>query len=431
MTHTDFGHTRAALFRDPDFRWIASGSIVSALGDQFTGIALPWLVLKMTGDTLALGMVLLTMNLPRVLLMMIGGASADRYSPRRVLLISQGFNAALLAILGTCAFTGNLSMWMAYALALGIGFATAFAIPSWSSLTARVLGPERLPVANSVLMSASQIAQFSGPLLAGLLIALFGDGGSGAPGNTRGIGAAFLFDAASFAFCIVTLSRVKGGNDAQAAGHSNMLKVAADGMRYFWSERSLRTFSLYAVTIAFFAIGPIQTAMPVLAQQFANSSMAYGFLSSAFGIGGVAGMFLFGLRPHFRIRNIGTTMLLVDLTIGLLLLPMAKIGAIWQGAFILLGAGMLGGFVQVMAITWMQQRVAPAMIGRAMSVFMFLMQGSLLVSVTFSGWLMRGIPASTLYFCSGIALIATVLTAMLFSSMRTITDYQSSAEPQP
>ncbi|MBT9442655.1 MAG: hypothetical protein IV087_12350, partial [Acidovorax sp.] len=49
---------RAALFKDPNFRWMTSGSFLSMLGDQFTLIALPWLVLQMTGDTLVLGTVL-------------------------------------------------------------------------------------------------------------------------------------------------------------------------------------------------------------------------------------------------------------------------------------------------------------------------------------------------------------------------------------
>jgi hypothetical protein len=65
---------RSTLLRDRNFRWLLSGGIVSGLGDQFTMIALPWLVLTMTGDPLALGLVIATMSVPRALFMLVGDA---------------------------------------------------------------------------------------------------------------------------------------------------------------------------------------------------------------------------------------------------------------------------------------------------------------------------------------------------------------------
>ena len=67
MSEKPTGNARAALFQDRNFRWLLSGSILSMLGDQFTLIALPWLVLKMTGDTLMLGAVLAVISVPRAL----------------------------------------------------------------------------------------------------------------------------------------------------------------------------------------------------------------------------------------------------------------------------------------------------------------------------------------------------------------------------
>ena len=85
--------------RDKNFVWLMAGSIVSMLGDQFTLVALPWLVLRMTGDTLVLGTVLGLMSLPRALFILIGGAVVDRYSPKKVLMVTKYINAALLAAL--------------------------------------------------------------------------------------------------------------------------------------------------------------------------------------------------------------------------------------------------------------------------------------------------------------------------------------------
>ncbi|UUZ55217.1 hypothetical protein LP419_05190 [Massilia sp. H-1] len=80
------------------------GGLISALGDQFTLIALPWLVLTTTGDALTLGLVIALMSVPRALFILVGGALVDRYSPKSVLMLSKFANALLLAILTVLVF---------------------------------------------------------------------------------------------------------------------------------------------------------------------------------------------------------------------------------------------------------------------------------------------------------------------------------------
>src|SRR5215468_5554311 len=71
-----------------NFRLLWIGEGISLLGDQFYLIALPWLVLQLTGSALALGTVLALASIPRALFMLIGGAFVDRYSPRSVMFAS-------------------------------------------------------------------------------------------------------------------------------------------------------------------------------------------------------------------------------------------------------------------------------------------------------------------------------------------------------
>src|SRR5476649_1224610 len=138
---TDVKLQRAALMRNPNFRWLLGGGVVSMLGDQLTMIALPWLVLKLTGDPLALGLVIALMSIPRAVFILIGGALVDRYSPKRVLMLSKYANAALLALLTllvlnhqptltlalseslslTVDMTPHLTLMIIYALAFCIG----------------------------------------------------------------------------------------------------------------------------------------------------------------------------------------------------------------------------------------------------------------------------------------------------------------------
>src|SRR5690348_14581222 len=113
-----------------DFKLLFFGSTVSALGDQFTLVALPWLVLKLTGNPAALGLVLAAMALPRAVFMLIGGAVVDRMSPRRVLLVSRAVNAAFIALLAVLVVMGAIQMWLVYVVALGVGISTAFVYPA-------------------------------------------------------------------------------------------------------------------------------------------------------------------------------------------------------------------------------------------------------------------------------------------------------------
>ena len=170
---------RNALMRDKNFVWLMAGAIISMLGDQFTLVALPWLVLRMTGDTLVLGTVLGLMSLPRAAFILIGGAVVDRYSPKKVLMITKYINAVLLAVLAVLVLTGGLTLWTVYVLAFAIGLATAFSIPSATSMLPHVMQRAQLPAANGVMMGLRQLSMFLGPLLAGLLIVLFGDGPTG------------------------------------------------------------------------------------------------------------------------------------------------------------------------------------------------------------------------------------------------------------
>jgi MFS family permease len=188
---------RAELMRDSNFRWMMSGGAISMLGDQFTLIALPWLVLQMTHDALALGLVIAVMGVPRAIFILIGGALVDRYSPKRVLMLTKYANAALLGLLSALVLSHQITMPLVYALALGIGLASAFSIPSGSSMLPNVVAPHHLQMANGLMMSMRVLTALAGPLLAGALIAFSGhDRAAGATvADTRGLGVAFALDA--------------------------------------------------------------------------------------------------------------------------------------------------------------------------------------------------------------------------------------------
>lgn len=423
---------RGALLKNPNFRWMAGGSFLSMLGDQFTLIALPWLVLQMTGDTLVLGTVLALISIPRALFILIGGALVDRHSPKQVLMITKYINLVLLATLAGLVLAGTLTLWMVYALSLGIGLATAFSIPAGTAMMPYVVVRSQLQAANGISLGLRQLTMFLGPLLAGLLIALFGagdaaQGASEAPAhaNATGIGLAFALDALSFALSAWTLSKVQTHSSAllPAAAPQAVLSSVAQGLAHFWRDSELRTCFLYWSAIALFIMGPIHIAIPVLASSTPQlGAAAFGMMLGAHGAGTLLGMVVSGMVPRLRIGSLGMTILALDAIIGALFVPMGLITAIWQGAVLMLVIGLLGGFMQVSVFTWIQQRVPPALLGRAMSLFMFIFMGLAPISAAVTGWVMKSITLTQLFAASGGALLVVAALALALTPMRRVTD---------
>jgi len=182
--------SRATLLRDRNFTWLMSGGAISALGDQFTLIALPWLVLKLTGDPVLLGLAVALMGIPRAILILFGGALVDRHSPKRILMLTKHVNTVLLAVLAALVYTGHAHLPVVLALALGLSLASAFGIPAGTSMLPHAVAPQHLQAANGMMMALRQVTMLAGPLLAGLLFALAGDG-SGGPRHMRGLAFAF------------------------------------------------------------------------------------------------------------------------------------------------------------------------------------------------------------------------------------------------
>jgi len=406
------------LFGDRNFRWLIGGGAISMLGDQFTLIALPWLVLKLTGDTLILGLVLAVMSVPRAVFILIGGAVTDRHAPKRILMATKYANLILIGMLAVLVLSGQLGLWMLFGLGFAIGLASAFSIPSGSAIMPQMIAPAQLQAANGILMALRQITLLLGPLLAGLLIALFGDrvGAS----DTRGIGLAFLVDAASFGISAWTLTKVTVLTEPPHNDDAMLAAVLA-GLRHFWNDHSLRTLCLYFCATAFFIGGPAQVALPVLAlTRLGDGAAGYGSLMAAHGAGTLVGMIVSGLRPTWRAGSLGLTILLADGVAGLLLMPMGRVAGLWQGAALLLPLGLLTGFMQVTVFTWMQRRVPPALLGRAMSLFMFIFLGVAPLSAGITGWLLRGLTLGQVFAGSGAMLILIVLLALTSPRIRSI-----------
>jgi len=389
--------------------WIGEG--ISVLGDHFFMIALPWLVLKLTGDPLAMGTVLALSAIPRALFMLIGGALTDRFSPRTLMLASNAARFVLVSLLAGLVLTNSIEMWMLYTLAVFFGIADAFFYPAQSSMTPQLVKKDHLQVANSLIQGTMMLTMLVGPALAGLLIATLGDGHSELA-NMQGIAAAFGLDALTFLVSLITLVFIKVPQNESTETSENILESIRFGLNFVWNDRPLRAFFFVVAAITFFFNGPFNIGIPLLADtRFPEGAVAYGMILSTWGAGSLIGMVLAGVLPRPNPKRTGTVLLILVSVMGIGLAFLGVSTSMIFASTIGLVLGSVDGYINVFFVTWVQSRAPKALIGRLMSLLMFSSIGLLPVSMALSGALGR-VDVTLLFTVSGsiVALLGLVMT---------------------
>lgn len=417
------GSSFSAILRGRDFRLLWAGEAVSLLGDQFYMIALPWLVLQLTGDALAVGAILALGGIPRALFMLVGGAITDRFTPRSVMLASNLLRMLLVSILAGIVLSGLAELWMLFAFALLFGLADAFFFPAQSAIIPRLVKEEHFETANAIMQGTMRFSLFAGPALAGGLIALLGSaGGTGdATPQMSGIGVAFAFDALTFlvsALSLWCIRPVQGSPATQEAQTGSLLSAIRQGLAYVWEHLSLRTVFMLIAVGTFLINGPVAVGIPVLADtRFAEGAAAFGIIMSAFGGGSLAGILLAGSLPAPSPRRLGLVLGATwsGLGLGVLLLGLAP--TTLAAAMVALVMGLSNGYVVILFIAWLQRNTPSAMLGRMMSLLMFSEAGLLPVSMAITGALVRLSPA-WLFVASGGLMMLLVLLSILNPALR-------------
>jgi MFS family permease len=391
----------------PDFRLLFAGSATSLLGDQFALIATPWLVLKLTGDPLALGIVLALEGLPRAIFMLIGGAVTDRLSPRIVMLVSDFIRLALTSLIALAIFTGTVQMWMVYAFALGFGLVAGFAVPAGNSIVPMLVKEEDLQAGNSIIMGVSQLVQFVGPTIAGILIGKYSS-------SPLGIGLAFSVDAVSFAISAICLWIMRGGRNLASANESRTESIWSSilvGVKYLWNDQTLRVMFLILAAVNFLFTGPLLVGIPVLADQYLpEGAVAFGLLMSAFAGGGLIGILLAGSLPRPKGKGMTAFLILLLASFGVSLGFFGFIRSTWLdfSLMLLLGAG--NGYIAILMFTWMQTNTPKEMLGRMMGMVMLAGSGLVPISQAISGAVIKW-SLETLFVSAGILILLVVLWA--------------------
>jgi hypothetical protein len=397
------------LLKNWNFCLLWIGSTISLFGAEFSFVAVPWLILQVTGSGAALGAILMVEAAPRAAFMLFGGVTSDRFSLRQILLLTTFIQMLVVAGISALVHFQAIRLWHLYALAFAFGFSDAFAIPARQALLPALVAEDQLPAANSLMSGSAQISSIAGPAPAGIVLKLWG------------IAAGFLVDAACFVCVLLTLACLqdpKEWREGQPAGPAQgVWRPVLEGLNYVRQDRALRSLVFLSAASNLAVAGPLVIGLAVMAQQRFSSATDFGLMLSFLAVGSLAG----SLLPAFtkKQRHRGSLMLMFSGALGV---GMIAIGLLHRLVLILLIIAALGlgsGLVSVHVQSWFQAHVDRRMLGRVTSVFTVATLGLVPFSYALTGFLTQ-INLTIAFVASGLALLAAAGFAAMNRDVRRI-----------
>ena len=260
-----------------NFRIFFMGQNVSLVGTWMQQVAMGWLVYRLTNSALLLGVVAFSSQIPVFILSPLGGVAADRFNRRKLLVITQALSAAQAIILGALTLTGHIQIWHIIALGIVLGCINSFDIPARQSfLVEMVEKKENLGNAialNSLMFNASRLI---GPSIAGLVIALFGEG------------VCFLVNGISFLAVLWSLfiMRIRPKNPKPM--RIAVLEELKEGFKYTFGFEPIRLILLLLSVTSAMGMAYV-VLMPVFARDVLRGGPeTLGFLMASGGLGAAA-----------------------------------------------------------------------------------------------------------------------------------------------
>jgi MFS family permease len=265
--------------RHRQYRLIWYGQIFASMGTWMDQVTRGWLIYELTDSALQLGLVRGIQAIPFLLLSPVAGSVADRYSRKRLVVLTQTADGILFAVLAVLIFTGQIQPWHVYVTAALMAMVQTFLQPARAALISDAVPPNNLTNAiglNAVVFNA---ARSTGPALAGVLIAKFGTGGA------YSVQALFFFLATIWTTQLRAVERSAGSSRAHSAHEESFGQSIIEGWKFSWRNEVVRTALLVVMLVSLF-MGPFTTLLPVFARDILQVGAAgQGLLLTAMGVG--------------------------------------------------------------------------------------------------------------------------------------------------
>ena len=387
-------------FKHRNFRVLYPASVVSNIGTWAQRVAQDWLVLELTNSAAALGIVTGLQFLPTIFLSLWSGALADRFSKRKLLMLTAFGGGITSAVLGLLVITRTVMVWEIYVLALLFGIFSAMDAPIRTSFTSELVG--KADIANAVSLNSANfnLGRLVGPALSGFLILLFGTGWS------------FLVNSVSYILVIVALKRIRHSelHITQKPDRGASIK---DGLAYVRDNLQVRLVMITVFFSATFGLN-FQIFNALMAKkEFGLGPAEFGGAGSILAIGSLTAAIV-GTR--LEISRTPRRIMLGAMGFGLLVATLAFAQSYVQYLVILPFAGAIALTTFIFANSYIQTTTPSALRGRVMGIYLLIFMGGTPIGSPLLGWAASTIGIRPTVFICGM--ITTTAALIVFTRLR-------------
>ena len=347
-------------FRHRNFRILFAANTISNIGSWAQRIAQDWLVLELTNNNgSALGLVTALQFAPVLFFSLHGGALADRFDKRKVLVFTNIGGGLFAAALGILVVTHHVELWHVFTLAFLLGVASAVDNPVRASFITEVVGHSDVGNAVSLNSANFNAGRLIGPALSGASIAAFGTGPS------------FLLNSGSYLIVITALMNLRKSEFFFMPRSTGMGSVR-EGIRYVKARPDLYAIMIVVFFMATFGLN-FQIFNALAATKiFHRGAASFGLLGTIIAIGSLSGALISARLERFR-----KTMFVVyaSLCFGVALMILALMPTFTLYAVWLPICGFAALTTMIAANSLMQVNTDPVLRGRVMGIYLFVFMG--------------------------------------------------------
>lgn len=390
-----------------NFRWFWFGVLTSFIALNMQIICRGWLVLRLADDSpFALSVVMIAFAVPMTFLSLVGGALADRFPKKHILIVTYAGNAIMTFILAALDSTGYIQFWHLIIIGVINGSLFAFNMPSRQSIISEVVPSSSLMNAIALTNSAMNISRVIGPAIAGILIVYI---------NTSGV---FYLNSVTYLFSICSILFISIESRQDKKSKKGMAGDIREGLVYVKNNPVLKGLIIMLFVPALFGF-PYQTLLPAWAREVLNvGSDELGFLLMTMGIGALIGSLILASIKKFNRR--GLFLLIISLIWGIGIALFAKSSSyviVLPTIFII---GMVNAVFMSLNMTLLQLYSDKEMRGRIMSICIATF-GLMPLSAFPFGAIAEKIGTANSLFISGTVLIMiTLIFSLLNPQFRNI-----------
>ena len=394
-------------FQHRNFRILYPANVMSNIGTWAQRVAQDWLVLELTNnDAAMLGLVTAMQFLPAMLLSLYGGLLADRFSKRKLLILTNTGAGLASVFLGLLVVTESVQLWHVFALALLLGIFTAIDSPIRVSFTSELVGKDDLANAVSLNSANFNVGRLVGPALSGYLIFYFGTGPS------------FLVNTVTYVFMVSTLLFIRD-KDLHITVKPAKENKLAEAFTYVRSRPDL----MLVMTVVFFTTTfglNFQIFIALMAtKEFNMGPDQFGALGSILAVGSLSGALLAArLEQHRTTKNI----LRGAAFFGVLLMVCAYIPNPIGFAIMLPIMGATALLTLISANSYVQSNTTNALRGRVIGIYVLIFMGGTPIGAPLIGFVAAAIGIRpTIVLCGLVLLIAALMIRSRFKNLTPVT----------